>query len=72
MAFLGVSGITVFVIALVINFFIELSQSDWEIKYELDPFPRDWGKAIAALPNIMLALAYQMNFFPIFKGTFWC
>ena len=69
MAFLGVTGISIFVVALVINFFIELSQNDWDIKYELDPFPRDFGDALAALPNIMLAFAFQMNFFPIFKGT---
>jgi amino acid permease len=68
MAFLGVSGITVFVIALIINFFIELSQADWVFQHELEPFPRDFMKAIAAFPTIMLALAFQMNFFPIFKG----
>jgi amino acid permease len=31
-------------------------------------FPIDWFKAAAAVPNILLALSYQMNFFPIFKG----
>lgn len=25
----------------------------------------------SVIPNIMLALSYQMNFFPIFKGTFY-
>ena len=68
MAFLGVAGISIFVVALVINFFVELSQSNWDVQVELHAFPTDWGNAVAALPNIMLALAYQMNFFPIFKG----
>ena len=31
-------------------------------------FPTDWFKAAAAVPNVLLALSYQMNFFPIFKG----
>lgn len=31
-------------------------------------FPADWFKAAAAVPNIILALGYQMNIFPIFKG----
>jgi len=31
-------------------------------------FPEDWFGAIAAIPNIFLALSYQMNFFPVFKG----
>jgi amino acid permease len=30
--------------------------------------PTDWFKAAAAVPNVLLALSYQMNFFPIFKG----
>lgn len=31
-------------------------------------FPRDWGKVASVIPNIMLALSFQMNFFPIYKG----
>lgn len=31
-------------------------------------FPTDWFKAAAAVPNVILALSYQMNFFPVFKG----
>lgn len=31
-------------------------------------FPEDWFKAISSIPNLILALAFQMNFFPVFKG----
>ena len=31
-------------------------------------FPDNWLLAAATVPNILLALSYQMNFFPIFKG----
>ena len=34
----------------------------------MNEFPEKWFGAAAAVPNILLALAYQMNFFPIFKG----
>ena len=35
----------------------------------MEPFPRDWSKVASVVPNIMLALAYQMNFYPIYKGN---
>jgi len=31
-------------------------------------FPDNWFSAAAAIPNILLALSFQMNFFPIYKG----
>ena len=31
-------------------------------------FPPNWFKACAAVPNLMLALSYQVNLFPIYKG----
>ena len=31
-------------------------------------FPDKWFLAFANIPNSILALSYQMNFFPIFKG----
>ena len=31
-------------------------------------FPTEWFKAAAAVPNVLLALSYQMNIFPIYKG----
>lgn len=30
--------------------------------------PLDWFAAAAAIPNILMALSFQVNFFPIFKG----
>ena len=34
----------------------------------MKPFPTDWFEVATVIPNIMLALSFQMNFFPIFKG----
>jgi hypothetical protein len=34
----------------------------------MKPFPSDWLKVATVIPNIMLALSFQMNFFPIYKG----
>ena len=41
---------------------------DWTCHSEMVPFANDPIKMVAVIPNLMLALAYQMNFFPIFKG----
>ena len=68
MAFLGVSGIVVFIICLLITFFDEMFEKEWNLDYEMKPFPTDWLKVATVIPNIMLALAFQMNFFPIYKG----
>lgn len=69
MAFIGVSGILIFIVCLVITFFDEMFERDWNLDYEMKPFPSDWFKVATVIPNIMLALSFQMNFFPIFKGT---
>ena len=71
MAFLGVAGITVFVIALIINFFLEMSEParDSYCHPDMVPFENDILQMAVVIPNLMLALAYQMNFFPIFKGN---
>jgi amino acid permease len=34
----------------------------------MDAFPSNWLNAISSIPNLILALAFQMNFFPVFKG----
>lgn len=36
----------------------------------MHPFPDKPLDMAIVIPNMMLALAYQMNFFPIFKGNF--
>jgi amino acid permease len=66
MAFCGVAGIVIFIICLVANFFYQMIELNWTV--HMEPFPRDWWKVAAVIPNIMLALAYHMNFFPIYKG----
>ena len=34
----------------------------------MNAFPQDWLYAAATVPNLILALTFQINFFPIFKG----
>jgi amino acid permease len=31
-------------------------------------FPQDWLKFSAVIPNVLLSLTFQANFFPIYKG----
>lgn len=31
-------------------------------------FPNQWFKAASAVPNIIFALSFQINLFPVFKG----
>lgn len=69
MAFIGVSGIVFFVICLVITFFDEMAEKNWNLNHEMKPFPTDWMKVATSIPKIMLALTFQINFFPIYKGT---
>ena len=70
MAFIGVAGITFFVIALIILFILEMNEPKrgWYCHYDMVPFASDILKISAVIPNVMLALGYHMNFFPIFKG----
>lgn len=70
MAFLGVAGITVFVITLIVTFFAEMGDKDhnWQCNSDVTPFESDLLEMAAVIPNLMLAFGYHMNFFPIFKG----
>lgn len=68
MAFIGVSGIVVFVVCLVITFFDEMTEKGWNLDHKMEPFPTDWMKVATSIPKIMLALTFQINFFPIYKG----
>lgn len=70
MALLGVTGISLFMVVFVI-FFIVASLDDNPDNNpagNMRAFPEDWLSAASAVPNLLLALSYQMNFFPIFKG----
>jgi amino acid permease len=69
MAFIGVSGILIFIVCLVITFFDEMFEREWNLDHEMKPFPSDWLQVATVIPNIMLALSFQMNFFPIYKGN---
>lgn len=41
---------------------------DWSCHPDMVPVGSDFLQMVIVIPNLMLALAYQMNFFPIFKG----
>lgn len=71
MAFLGVAGITIFVISFIITFFLEISEKErnWYCHADVIPIAHDPLEMAVVIPNLMLSLAYQMNFFPIFKGN---
>lgn len=71
MALVGVTGILVFVFTFVVHYFISYKDYPDPAKGEgpaMSLFPEDWFEAIASIPNLILALAFQMNFFPVFKG----
>lgn len=70
MALAGIVGIVVFMTAFVIFFITAVADGnpDNEPVGNMRAFPDNWLLAAATVPNLLLALSYQMNFFPIFKG----
>lgn len=70
LAFLGVSGISLFIISFLIHFTIVSLDTDKANNPvgNMEYFPTDWFKAASVIPNIILAISYQMNFFPVYKG----
>ena len=67
MALLGVIGIIAFIITFTIYYIITVAYDEAPI-YQMNMFPDDWFSAAAAIPNFLMALAFQNNFFPIYKG----
>ena len=69
MAFIGVSGIFIFVSAFIGDYIITSKDFVRSIDtVDMDMFPKDWLSAIASIPNLLLALSFHMNFFPVVKG----
>jgi len=70
MSLTGLIGITIFMLTFILYFFICLISDDFGDKPKggMVPFPSDWFKAAAAVPNIFFAITFQNNFFPLFKG----
>jgi amino acid permease len=50
------------------HFFVEMIERGWQVSPTMYPFPQDWLKFSAVIPNVLLALTFQANFFPIYKG----
>lgn len=67
-AFFGVAGILVFVVCLVVHFFVQMAEWEWQLPVSINAMPTDWFRVSAVIPNLLLALSYQMNYFPIYKG----
>jgi amino acid permease len=69
-AFMGVSGIVVFMISFVIFFIVAAldGNPDNQPVGNMRMFPEKWLAAAATVPNILLSMGFQLNFFPIFKG----
>jgi len=57
-----------FVICLLIHFFTEMNEYGWVPSPTMYPFPEDWLKFSAVIPNVLLSLTFQANFFSIYKG----
>lgn len=68
MAFIGVAGILVFMGTFVIHYVLTASEKDILDGRAMNTFPDDWFGAISSIPNLILALGFQMNIFPIYKG----
>ncbi len=70
MAFLGVSGIVAFMSSFVVFFLVASLDQDPANNPAggMQMFPQKWFGAAATVPNVLLSVAYQTNFFPIFKG----
>jgi amino acid permease len=70
MAFLGVSGIVAFMSSFVVFFLVASLDQDPANNPAggMQMFPQKWFGAAATVPNVLLSVSYQLNFFPIFKG----
>ena len=70
MGLLGVFGIIFFMMAFILYYILTMFDSDIgaEPKGGMRMFPDDWYGAAAAVPNILLSITFQNNFFPLFKG----
>jgi amino acid permease len=71
LAFFGIGGITLFVATFIVIFFLMMSSDifDWTCSGDgMQPVGDSFMKMIVVIPNILLALGFQMNFFPIYKG----
>lgn len=70
MAMMGVVGIVIFMITFCIFFLFAVADENPANNPvgNMNMFPERWFSAAAAVPNLMLALSYQVNFFPIYKG----
>ena len=69
-ALLGLIGIFTFVVVFLVVYLVAVADSnpDNNPVGNMNSFPDNWFLAFANIPNSILALSYQMNFFPIFKG----
>lgn len=70
LAFMGVNGIIVFVFAFIAHFIIVSVDNIAADKPRgsMNAFPTDWFQAFGAVPNVIYALVFMFNFFPIYKG----
>jgi amino acid permease len=70
LALVGITAITIFVVTVIYNFFDVTAARGWKLAEDISAWPAATEplKAIAVVPNILLAFLYQMNFFPIYKG----
>ena len=69
-ALTGVFGIVLFLFSFIAHYIVISVEGDPDDKPQggMSAWPDDWFQAFATIPNILLSLTYQQNFYPIFKG----
>lgn len=67
---MGVAGIIIFIVTFLVFFILSLFDSDPNNNPagSMRMFPSSWLAAAATVPNVLLSVAFHLNFFPIFKG----
>jgi amino acid permease len=70
MALIGVIGLVIFSSSFLVHYVMVSSSSNINENPVggMVMLPKDWVAAIATIPNIIYALSYFANFFPIYKG----
>lgn len=70
MAFIGVMGLILFTITFLVHYVMASIDDNIDVRPVggMAMFPENWLAAIAAIPNVIYALSFIYNFYPIYKG----
>lgn len=65
---IGFFALMSYLLSLMVHFLYEMIIGEWLISDSSYVFHPNSLKSVAVIPNIVLALTFQANFFPIYKG----